>query len=172
MRPHVLLEQFVTPRIANSMYAATRRLSARRVVCGDAKISWTERAIEASYPEAEFFRSQYCLQKIVPFLSVTLPTFGEVKCWTSEYGSGEYIDPHVDCAGDVQMVLCVRAPSIGNGGALCVRYFDEGKQYDLTVGDALLFRATDVKHWTIPLVPTADDPTPERVVICARYFLA
>ncbi len=91
---------------------------------------------------------------------------------TSEYGTGEYINPHVDGAGHVQVVLCVRASAPENGGALCLRHYDEDDCYHLAAGDAILFRATEVEHWTVPLVPTTYDPRPERVVICARYFKA
>ena len=170
-RPIVLLREFVVPPAAEGMYVATRRFSAHRVTCGDARVSWTERGIDSLSPEAEFFRSADCLQKVSPFLDGPA-TFREVRCWTSEYGLGEYINPHVDRAGDIQMVLCVRATAVDNGGSLCVRYCNEGESYHLTAGDAVLFRATDVEHWTVPLVPTPDDPHPERVVICARYFRA
>jgi hypothetical protein len=154
------------------MYVATRRFSSRRVICGDALVSWTERGIEPSPPEAEFFLSAECLQEIVPFLGAAPSTFREVRCWTSEYGPGEYINPHVDKTGDVQMVLCVRATAQENGGALCVRYRSEDGRYHLMAGDAILFRATDVEHWTSPVVVTSDDPNPLRVVVCARYFIA
>lgn len=168
-RPYVMLQHLVTSEVASNMYVSTRRFSARRVICDDIRISWTQRDVEPWSTEASFFQSSECMRRIEPYLGGT-SAFSEVSCWTSEYGLGEHINPHVDKGGDLQVVLCLRSPAAENGGALYVRYKDQSHGFRLAAGDAMLFRATEVEHWTLPLVATPDDQCPERVVLCARYF--
>jgi hypothetical protein len=170
--PYALHRKLVSSRVAAQMYAATRPMGARRVICGDEGVSWTERDVDPDSWIGRFFRSDPCMQRIAAFSGVETPESCTIHCWTSEYALGEYINPHLDGAGDVQIVLSLRAPSPANGGFLHVCYQEHTDQFHLSVGDAMLFRATAVQHWTTPLAATAEDPNPERIVVVARYFFA
>jgi hypothetical protein len=93
-----------------------------------------------------------------------------MHCWTSCYRTGEYIDRHTDGAGDIQLILSIKAAKRENGGWLNLEWSGEKHRVFLDEGDALCFLATEVEHFTDPLVRSSSLPNPERIIAVARYF--
>jgi hypothetical protein len=68
---------------------------------------------------------------------------------------------------DVQLLVCLQAPpSSQNGGKL----FVDGTELFLTPGDAVVFEAVRLEHYTTPLVASEDEPDPRRIVLVGRYY--
>ncbi|QSM02053.1 RNA demethylase [Mycobacterium phage prophi68-1] len=95
-----------------------------------------------------------------------------VDCWANRYRVGERIAPHRDSSGSVQFIVCLKAPiDLTSGGILHLKVADALFPCPLTPGDALLWEATSIEHWTTPLVATQHEPTPERITLVGRYYL-
>jgi hypothetical protein len=64
-----------------------------------------------------------------------------IWCWTLVYRLGEFINPHTDAAGDIQVLVCLQPPSAqAHGGQLILRP-DTPQHVTLALGagDALAF---------------------------------
>jgi hypothetical protein len=167
----VYLPQLVTTDQAHRFEFETRSLPGRRVVCGNSRVSWQEQAISADSPLFGYVRSSSILQLVSSRLSLEgLIDLSQTVCWVSRYRMGEYIGLHRDCAGIVQLLLCLKAPMTANGGVLVLRLKQGDRSFPLKDGDGLLFRAAEIEHYTTELVPTKRCPNPVRVVAAARYF--
>ena len=148
----------------------TRTAPSRRVICGAGEVNWQEHRISSASLMYRFF----CSEPIINILNVCLDkhiAIEHIQCWASVYGLGEYINRHKDGCGDIQLILSLKAATAENGGWLNLEWRGETRHVFLETGDALCFLATEVEHFTDPLVPTNDLPTPERVTAVARYFL-
>jgi hypothetical protein len=170
LRPYVMLNGFLSRRIAERIYRETRQATERRVICGKPDISWSERKISEMSRIGVFARGRACLRRISSATPIVRSDIKALTIWTSEYRTAEYINPHCDGIGDLQLLFCVQGCASANGGALHVRYKEHASVFQLTTGDAIVFKATEVKHWTTPLVGTAEVPAPERIVLAVRFF--
>jgi hypothetical protein len=169
---YVYLPQMVPCEQSIAYELQTRKLAARRVVCGIKEISWDEQQIPESNELFQFFRSDPVLSLIRACIASQASLINyKMVCWTSRYSTNEYINPHRDAAGTIQLLLCLASCPQENGGVLMLKP-DKGDSlsFCLTPGDALLFRATEIQHWTTPLRPSDNYPNPSRVVAVARYF--
>ncbi len=95
----------------------------------------------------------------------------EAQCWTSIYRKGERISPHRDVAGDTQFLVVLERPDDACRGALHI--IDRQREEHvlrLAVGDALVFHANALTHFTEVLQATPQVPEPKRVVAVARFF--
>lgn len=162
----VRLPHLLTPYQAALLLSTTQDVASKRVICGGiSDVTWDEQNFGSLHPAYQFFHVDTVLD-IVQAVS-GLKTVRELRCWTSGYGPGEYINPHRDKAGTVQLLVCLLAPSDPrNGGTLCVN----GVELFLTPGEAVLFEATTLEHYTTPLIPSEEAPDPRRVVLVGRYF--
>jgi hypothetical protein len=149
----------------------TQCLPSVRVTCGDEEVSWEERKIVPAHSLHRYFLSEpicgilsSCLGRCVAIERVT--------CWTSTYKTGEYISKHRDNAGDIQLIVALKAPAPENGGWLNLESRGRCSRVFLNEGDALCFAATEVAHFTSPLIGTGQIPDPVRTTAVARYFLA
>ena len=162
----VALPNLLTPEQAGTLLIATGGAPARRVRCGIEHVTWEEQNFEPGHPAYDFFEQQSTIG-----LTRTVTGLGELAglmCWTSVYGLGEYIDPHKDRSGSAQLLVCLQAPPTpAHGGELVV----DSTRLFLYPGDAVVFEATTVEHYTTPLTATSDAPSPRRTVLVGRYFL-
>ncbi|MGM7643448.1 hypothetical protein ACSVDM_00995 [Nocardia sp. JW2] len=127
--------------------------------------SWDEHDLVAGDPGYEFCRHP-ALANVIQVL-VGRITIGSVMCWMSHYGVGEYIGPHRDRYGRVQLLVCLKTTnSIELGGSLVLA----GTELFLAPGDAVIFEATELEHHTTPLLGSTDDPSPTRSVLVGRYY--
>lgn len=147
-------------------------LDTKRVVCGDPNISWNEIGIPTEHTIYNYFMSKEILQLIKHIdHQNSRKEVAKLVTWGCKYGLGEYINLHTDTQGNIQMLICLDAPDKKNGGVLHVRN-SEGSFIPmfLSAGDAVIFRATEVPHFTTPIEPSADCKQPRRLVVIARFF--
>jgi hypothetical protein len=155
----------IHPDQAAYLLESTDRNVRRRVECGLKNVSWEEQQLGAGDPGYDFFRHPN-LTRLIQALAGPI-TINNLMCWTSGYGAGEYINPHRDRHGTVQVLVCLKTVrSQHQGGSLVI----EGTEVFLSAGDAVIFEATRLEHHTTPLITTADEPTPTRVVLVGRYY--
>ena len=91
-------------------------------------------------------------------------------CWTSIYQTNEYINPHKDTSGDLQILLCLQNDGFAENGLFCFRINDQEHKIFLHPGDLIYFKATDIEHYTTPLISTTENNFPIRIVAVARQF--
>lgn len=160
----------ITPKQAANYCESLRSTPVRRVICGDKDISWNEQTINRGTPLFDLFLSDQVLKRIRRCIRTPNAGSPDLRCWTSSYSVGEYINRHKDGAGNVQLVLCLRAVERGRGGTLILEYAGRRTELHLSPGDAVLFLATKVYHYTTPLLPSTALPDLERTVAVGRYF--
>lgn len=163
---YVVLPELLSAANVTTLLARTAGTVIERRTCHRDANTFGEQSFDTTHPVAEFFMRADMLQ-----LARTLLGAGhisEVRCWSLVYGPGEFIDPHKDASGAIQILICLQAPgSRQNGGELIV----DGQAFFLTTGDAIAFEATSLEHGTTPLAGTADDPSPRRTVVVGRYYV-
>jgi hypothetical protein len=167
---YVVIRNLVNLAAAARFEALTRSLPARRVICSVPDVSWEEQSVPHNHPLYRLFFS-------VPLKAAMSELLGQnadwgLICWVSRYGLGEYISPHTDTGGTLQVLLMLRGVDAEQGGVLTLVTDSGNVAVDLRDGDALYFRATSITHFTTPLTWTAQCPTPTRVVAVGRYFSA
>lgn len=163
---------FISAQQALSYWESIRRIPRRRVICGDRNITWMEQPIEQGTLLFDFFLSDGVLQKINDSVRTRNVARPRLMCWSSIYGAFEYIDPHMDTDGDLQIILCLKSVKKKLGGTLVLEFAGRRAEIHLSTGDAVLFKATKVLHHTTPLLPSKLVPNPERIVAVGRYFFA
>lgn len=161
----VHLPGLIGPDQAAELLASTADVVSRRVECGVENVTWDEQQLGPGHAGYEFFL-QPRLTDLVQTLT-GLFAIRKLMCWTSCYGVGEYINPHGDRYGTVQLLVCLKsARTAQQGGYLVV----DGTELFLSAGDAVVFEATRLEHHTTPLIASAEEPTPTRVVLVGRYY--
>jgi hypothetical protein len=166
---YLYVPSFISESHARSFDVSTRSLPSRRVICGDPNVSWTEQELLENHELYDFFLSSPVKDAVAALLNKNSGP-RHVTCWVSRYRQNEYIGPHKDRAGTLQIVLSLNGTGEENGGAL--NLLVEGKTITLQFkpGDALFFRATSITHYTTPIIATMQCPDPRRVVGVGRYF--
>jgi alkylated DNA repair dioxygenase AlkB len=167
-RGYVLARNFMSQRAAAHFDAATKGLPGRRVICGIPDVCWEEQLVPHDHPVYELFTSFRLKAAISELLDCTGDW--DLTCWISRYRTGEYISAHTDKSGVVQILLMLRSVPADNGGVLTLMTDRGNVAVNLYEGDALYFRATSINHFTTPLIPTTECPSPTRVVAVGRYF--
>lgn len=94
----------------------------------------------------------------------------QTQVWINRYQPGDWIPPHEDKSGDVQVLVCLEAPPAGEtGGVLHV----EDQPYPLATGDVVLFRASGLNHRMTQIEGDARGASgAARVVFIVRLFTA
>jgi len=92
----------------------------------------------------------------------------QTQVWINRYQPGDWIPPHADRSGDVQLLVCLEAPPAGErGGILHV----EDQPYPLATGDMVLFRASGLEHRMTQIEGDQRGPSgAARVVFVVRLF--
>jgi len=167
---YAYLPRLLTANDATRLLATTTSVAIERVNCGDDTIRFGEQNFADDHPVARFFAGEPLVR-----LALSLTRDERVRhltCWTSVYRVGEFINPHTDAIGDIQVLLCLKAPPAeANAGHLILRA-DTSQQVSLALrpGDAVVFDATSIRHCTTPLTRSPENPEPLRVVAVGRYF--
>ncbi len=170
-RSHVTIRNLVSRSQIEAFHHEIKDFPSRRVICGTGEVSWIERAVRPASSLFIFFSSEPTCRILNACLRRPI-IIKDVICWISVYKAGEYINRHRDGAGDIQLIVSLKAATSDNGGWLNLESCGEKHRVFLEEGDALCFSATQVEHYTEPLVKTTAVPNPERVTAVARYFLA
>jgi hypothetical protein len=168
---YVLMPRMLPTDQAGRLAHLTVALPSRRVtVESDQPSEWDELAIEPSSELHRLLLNDPARAAVLEALAVDEP--GVVKCWVNRYRTGEWIAPHRDAAGTVQLLICLRAPADEMCGGILHLALPAGPlACPLGPGDAVLWEATTIEHWITRLVATNSDPEPERVVLVGRYYM-
>jgi hypothetical protein len=142
----------------------------RQAFCGDPNVTWTELQVPLDGDIALLFQRRELLELIAAALRRARMSIARMALWASAYQEGEYIGRHVDNGGHFQIVFCIEPTPVPNGGALLLQLPDRVVELHLERGDALLFRADQVEHWTSPVIATANNRRPRRTTIACRYW--
>jgi predicted 2-oxoglutarate/Fe(II)-dependent dioxygenase YbiX len=164
------LPEFISTARAAELLAATTDVTVKRVRCRDENVQFGEQNFDDEHPISRFFAADQ-LTRLALALTGS-QQLRRIQSWTLVYRVGEYIDPHTDAAGTIQVIVCLQAPAAhSNGGQLVLRpnTADEVR-LGLGAGDALVFAASSVQHCTTPLTGSLTDPDPMRVVAVGRYY--
>lgn len=162
----VPLPSFLDHSEAQALLGQTHNVPTRRVICHNVHISWEEQCFFSGHPAYAFYEQQAVVQLVGD--AVGRSSLNQLVVWSSKYQQDEYINPHCDSSGTVQLLTCLQAPSTKKqGGELIVG----GRELNLQPGDAVLFRATELTHYTTPIRATAEEPNPRRTVLVGRYFM-
>ncbi|MFD4358063.1 hypothetical protein ACFWPX_36360 [Nocardia sp. NPDC058518] len=164
-RRFVHLPRLISPDLATYLLESTEGYFSSRVQCGLEKVSWEEQALAAGDFAYEFCRHPKLVSLIQALAGPA--TISDLMCWTSRYSTGEYINAHRDRHGAVQLLVCLKTVrTMRQGGSLVIA----GTELFLSAGDAVIFEATRLEHHTTPLVVSAEEPAPTRIVLVGRYF--
>jgi hypothetical protein len=163
----VLIRGFISIEFAHQLLRTTDDVPIRKVICGDPNISFGEQDFTEEHPIYKFFMNV----EVFSLVRLLLQTdkIPNLVCWTSVYELGQYISAHTDGSGDAQIIVCLQAPAQENGGQICVRLTGGEQNLHLTPGDAVIFKASALRHYTTPLTASKHEPTPKRVVAVGRY---
>lgn len=159
---------FISGRVAGLLLKATEIVPVRKVICGDSNIQFGEQILAEDHAVFRFFMREDVLALTQRLMRTD--RVASLRCWTSIYEIGQYINEHKDGKGDLQIIICLQAPRQNAGGQLCIDLADGTHKISLAPGDAVFFKATDLQHYTTPLVATGDEIC-RRVVAIARYTL-
>jgi hypothetical protein len=168
---YLLLPQFISTNCVEQLLKTTEGIEIKRVICGDKDISFGEQRFPGEHAIYRFFGASDLVKALL-----TLTQAEQVQhlvCWTSIYRVGQYINAHTDRGGTIQVLVCLQAPAEqAAGGTLVLQVKgDDEKRCFLTPGDAIVFEATSVSHYTTPLRGTETEPMPRRVVAVGRYYM-
>lgn len=166
---HLVVRNLISPATAALLDVMTRSLPGRRVTCRNPDVTWEEQSIGRSQHLYGLFSGRTIRNAVAALLGGGRQ-FCDLTCWVSRYRVGEYISPHTDAAGTLQVLLMLKPVKATQGGVLKLSLHSEFVTVDLREGDALFFCAATLVHFTTPLTPTPEDPLPLRVVAAGRYF--
>jgi alkylated DNA repair dioxygenase AlkB len=94
----------------------------------------------------------------------------QTQVWINRYQPGDWIPPHEDKSGDVQVLVCLEAPPAGETGGV-LHVLDQ--PYPLATGDVVLFRASGLEHRMTQIEgDTRGASGASRVVFIVRLFTA
>jgi hypothetical protein len=134
-------------------------------------VTWLSQDVPKDSFLSGFFHSDRILHIVRTVSGITLPLV-RTESWTNLYRTGEYISRHRDAAGSIQLLLALISPEIDCGGAFVARIQGCLREFILEPGDAVLFEATAVEHFTTPLRPSESTPDPTRVNAVMRLYFA
>ena len=159
-----LLRSFVADREIGRLRVDRSDLRVHRCHAGN-DVSWSEATVLRGHPGHDLFLRPD-IRCLVAKLARREIAPG-IKAWMSIYREGEFITPHRDSDGLIQMLVCLESPrDASSGGALILG----AQAVILAPGDAVVFKATEVEHYTTPLLATETDPDPARSVLVWKVF--
>lgn len=167
----LVLRSFLTEKSADLTYQQTRVLHSRRVcVTQELDMRWSEQVI---CENSDIYRSCGSAPVVKLMSSIGGSAAGcalsMYQCWINNYVDDEYVTPHCDVAGSIQALVCLK--SWANGGNLVAVIGGREKEIYLSKGDAVLFEASKITHYTTPMRPVYGlSGRRERVTLAARYF--
>lgn len=169
-RGYVRLHMDLVPEEAEHFCSEILCGSLRRVYVDRSPESWDEHHIADTGTLGSLMTSAGVLAIAQAALGREYPL--TAKLWGNVYRAGEMIPWHTDTAGTIQLLLCLRPPPSGCGGIFLTRRNGLVGALDFSIGDAILFKATELEHSTTRLTPTAEHPDPSRIVAVSRFYEA
>ena len=166
---YVHLPQFISATQAAEYFQQIDDLPSRQVNCGIESVSWDEQSVPPDHDLFRFFAGSQMVALMRALLQIADASQPQINCWISRYKVGEYINAHRDTAGTIQAILCLRAADQTKGGLLVLKPRGEDIVLALNPGDAIVFEATTIEHFTTPLTSSVDCPSPMRAVAVSRY---
>ena len=166
-----LFRQFISAKDAAFFLDTAKSLSKRKVICKADNVSFSEQAIPPDHELHNFFSSKQILAISQELLNVQ-STLKRMLCWTSIYQKHEFINPHKDVSGDLQLLLCLQNDGFKDQGLFCFQFENETHKIFLNPGDLLFFEATKIEHYTTPIFESETNPNPYRTVAVARQFFS
>jgi len=161
----VLIRDFVAEDEVARLWSSCCTAPVHRCHVGDKQVTWGEATLSAGHPGHDYFRQGHVRDLVEGLAPVEVAP--EIHCWISLYQEREYIGPHRDRSGVLQMLVCLQSPrNPSSGGHLVLA----DSPIFLRSGDAVIFAATHVEHRTTPLRRTATDPAPVRAVLVGRCY--
>jgi hypothetical protein len=156
-----LLPGLLTAEAVGLLLASTEGVEEMRVHCApEVDHDWGEQQFGPGTAAYAFFQRPSVLELMRRLTG--LRRVDELQCWTSIYRPGEYIGPHTDKAGTIQLLVCLQAPLTTLRGGWV---FLDNIGVFLNAGDAVAFEATTVEHYTTP-------PLETRIVLVGRFFMS
>lgn len=134
-------------------------------------VTWLSQDVPRDSLLTAWFCSDQILQMIRAVSGIAFPLV-RTESWINLYRAGEYISPHRDAAGTIQLLLSLVSPDSECGGIFSASIQGCNREFVLRPGDALLFEATSVEHYTTPLIPSASNPEPMRMNAVMRFYFA
>lgn len=172
---YYVIPQFFSREEAHYYDEVTSHLSKRRVTTGHQFEygSYDSQSIKQDCILWKVFLNK----KLVRIIRLALGLKPEVPLrnmisWLHRYRLGEQIAPHKDAGGDIQLVVLLRKPAPENGGTLFLRLAGIDEPLHLGVGDALLFLASQIEHYSTPLIKSQKEQSPKKIVAVARYYFS
>lgn len=170
---YVLIPRFLAPSTAGDLARVVTSWPSRRVTCGIENVSWSEQTIPKDSELYYQLHSSRVHRILGSLLNLSEPdATTRSSCWTCCYRSNEYINQHRDGDGTIQLLVCLENCAKENGGTLKFRVGAAERSHHLFPGDAVFFKATELVHWTTPLLASEQVPHPRRVVAVARFYFS
>ncbi len=122
---------------------------------------------ETDHSWSEYHIDQRQLRKWcanVDFLSAAMQRASTAVGWINRFCHGEWIGPHKDAGGDLQLVCTLCVCSRVEEGAIWIRKPD--RLIPMAAGDILIFRAADLVHGTTDIASRHE----ERVTLNLRLW--
>lgn len=166
---YVHLPQLISAAQAAEYFEQTEDLPSREVICGIESVSWDEQSVPPDHDLFQFFTNSQMVALMRALLHIEDACYPQINCWISRYKVGEYINSHRDKAGTIQAILCLLATDQKNGGSLALKPREKNIFFALKPGDAIVFEATTIEHFTTPLISSKDCQYPVRAVAVSRY---
>lgn len=162
------LPKFLSNTEVRQWVGHLEQIPARRVRCGNTiDVTWLEQSITQKHPIGSYLSSESIVNMMQETGGFTDQKLTKFQCWSCYYSEGEYINEHVDTIGDIQLLICLIATPPDKGGLLhAVTSSKSTLPIHMTPGDALIFEATAIPHFTTPVLGEES----ERLVVAARYF--
>jgi hypothetical protein len=157
---YVVLRGLLSSDGTATLLAATAGVKSTRTWCQTTDHTWAQQLFVPDELPFEFF----CQDDVVDLVLAACGLTGldELQVWTSIYAPGEFIGPHTDKSGTIQLLVCLATtPGPDQGGVLHIA----GQEIFLSPGDAILFEAVSQEHFITPPVSGV------RIVLAGRYFL-
>ena len=160
-----LVKGLVDAELASRFVAETLAGQGRRTCSGrlhpcPARHTWQEFAVHDESAAARWSASPGVLSFVSDAGDPDPGREPRRRCWMNVFDPGESIDPHRDADGAIQLVVALS--SVACGGEIHLRDGARVTSLGLGLGDALLFDATQIEHWTSPA------PSERRITLVAR----
>ena len=169
---HTFLRKYTSPSLIARLKNAMRKTPHRRVCVNGSTETWKSAKLRPSDPVLNFYVSPEQLELIASCTELPLDSFQGIHAWTHTYREGECIPRHRDAVGFCQLVVGLELMADAESSLLYIESGSGNVGYRLDPGDALLFNATQLYHWTNPLRKLPRSRFAKRSVLVVRYGVA
>jgi hypothetical protein len=169
---HVFIRKHTSDRLIERLKAAIEKAPRRRVCVNNREETWESAKFRSSDPALDFYSSVNQLKFIADCTQLPMDRFQGIAAWAHIYRMGEFIPRHRDGTGFCQLVTGVELNADANSALLHIEVKGKIFKYQLDPGDAVLFKATDLYHWTTPLRARGIADFATRCVFVVRYCVA